>query len=558
MYTQEQIIEKFKKVHGDRYDYSNVVFTKTINNVSIICPIHGEFLQSPHAHLKGQGCPKCGIEKRSKSKTHTTEQFIEKATTIHGNKYDYSKVEYKNTDTKVCIICPEHGEFFQTPHDHISNGNGCPLCGNKNKGVKLTREEFIEKSNAIHNNKYDYSKSSYANANTPTTIICPKHGEFLQLPTVHMAGHNCPECAKESRIEKQTSNTEIFIEKAKKVHGNKYDYSKVNYIRGDVPVEIICKEHGSFFQKPFYHLDGCGCQKCASLYSNYENEMADFIESLVGKENVIRNDRIILLGNELDVYIPSKKIAFEFDGLFWHSEIKKPNKNYHLEKTKMCEDKGIQLIHIFEDEWAHKNYICKSRIKNILGLNENHLYAKDCELCQVDDKTAKDFLISNHIQGYVPAKFNLALKYNDEIVSLMTFGNLRKNLGRKSSEGSWELLRFCNKIDTSVVGGASRLMKNFIKINNPKMIISYADRRWSNGNLYEKIGFDFIHNSQPNYYYVIGDERKHRFGFRKDILVSKYGCLPTDTEHNFCLSKGWYRIYDCGSKLYEWKEKKEN
>ena len=552
MYTREQIIAKFKKVHGDRYDYSKVNFTKTTEKVIIICPEHGEFEQTPHAHLKGQGCPKCGIIARAKNTTKTTEQFIEKAKSIHGNKYDYSKVIYKTTKDKVDIICPEHGIFSQEAHNHLQ-GYGCPICGNLTKGVKMGREKFIERASEIHNKYYSYEKVSYINNRTPVTIICPKHGEFKQTPEVHLIGHGCPKCAAENRIEKNTKTTEDFIKQAKEIHGDKYDYSKVIYKRGDIPVTIICPNHGEFEQKPYIHLDGCGCQKCSMMISHYEIELGDFIASIVGEENIIRNDRTVLNGNELDVYIPSKKLAFEFDGLYWHSEIKKPDKNYHLNKTELCEKQGIQLIHIFEDEWILKNDICKSRIKNLLGVSER-IYARKCKIVELDKQASKTFFNENHIQGNVNASIIYGLEYNGEIVSAMSFGGLRKNLGSNSMDGHYELLRFANKKGYTVIGGASKLFNHFIKENNPIEVVSYADRRWSKGNLYEQLNFNFSHTSEPSYFYVIGSERKNRFGYRKDILISKYGCSPTDTEHNFCKNKGWYRIYDCGTKVYKWKK----
>lgn len=555
MYTTEKIIEKFKSIHGDKYDYSKVDFVKTTTKVCIICPVHGEFWQEPHAHLKGQGCPKCGVDKRSKSKTTTNEEFIRKAKKIHGDKYDYSKTNYINNKTKIIIICPIHGEIEITPNAHISEKRGCPKCGNTLKGVnfKMSIERFIEKAQKIHGNSYSYEEVSYINNRTPVNIMCPTHGIFRQTPEVHLSGHGCPECANIKRAEKNIMTTSEFIVKAKNVHGDKYDYSKVEYVNYDTPITIICPEHGDFIQKPYIHLDGSGCQKCAMLFSNYEIELGDYIASIIGEKNIVRNDRTILNGVELDIYVPSKKIAFEFDGLYWHSEIKKPNKKYHLQKTIECEKQGIQLIHIFEDEWIYKKDICKSRIKNILG-SSTRLYARKCEIVELTNKEANNFFTENHIQGNVAAKIIYGLKYNDEIVSAMSFGNLRKNLGQKSTDGSYELLRFSNKQNMTVVGGASKLFNHFVKQVNPCDIISYADRRWSMGNLYEQLNFKFSHESEPNYFYIIGNERKNRFGFRKDLLVSKYGCDSSDTEHNFCFNKGWYRIYDCGTKVYKWKK----
>ncbi len=137
----------------------------------------------------------------------------------------------------------------------------------------------------------------------------------------------------------------------------------------------------------------------------------------------------------------------------------------------------------------------------------------------------------------------------------MNFGNLRKNLGSSSNENEYELLRFCNKLNTTVIGSASKLFQHFIKNVKYSKIISYADIRWSKGKLYETLGFEYLRDSEVNYFYVIGQTRKNRFNFRKDILISKYGCSPEDTEHNFCFNQGWYRIYDCGTKVYEYKNK---
>lgn len=555
MYTIEKIINKFKYIHGNKYDYSKVNFVKTTSKVCIICPEHGEFWQEPHAHIKGQGCPQCAIISRINKRTDTKEDFIKKAKEIYGDTYDYSLVNYQKSKIPVKIICPSHGIFEIDPHSHIGKKHrGCPKCGNLKKGStkKLNTNTFISKASLKHNNTYNYSKVNYINSTTDVIITCPIHGDFKQLPTVHLMGSICPECARINTIEKNTKTTEEFIEQCKKKHGDKYDYSKVEYKRGDIPVTIICKEHGEFSQKPTNHLDGCGCQKCGMLFSHNEIEIGDYIASIIGEGNIIRNDRTVLGGNELDIYIPSKNIAFEFDGLYWHSEIKKPDKKYHLNKTDICLSKGIQLIHIFEDEWVNKKEICKSRILNLLG-ESNRIFARKCTIVEISKQDAKMFFNENHIQGNVNASIIYGLKYNDDIVAMMSFGGLRKNMGQNNTNGSFEMLRFCNKQGYNIIGGASKLFKHFIKNNNPNEIISYADRRWSNGNLYEKIGFSYSHKSEPSYFYVINGERKNRFGYRKDILISKYGCSPTDTEHNFCFSQGWYRIYDCGTKVYKWK-----
>ena len=253
MNTQE-FIEKAKKIHGDKYDYSKVEYVNSHTKVCIICPEHGEFWQAPRHHLKGSGCPNCAGKIRL-----TTEEFIRRAKEVHGNRYDYSKVKYVNTRRKVCIICPKHGEFWQIPLHHLK-GSGCPNCAGK---IRLTTEEFIRKAKEVHGDRYDYSKVEYINALKKVCIICPKHGEFWQTASEHLRGQGCPKCAYEKQISSSTITTEEFIRKAKEVHGDRYDYSKVEYVNTRTKVRIICPEHGEFLQIPNNHLQGQGCPYCA-------------------------------------------------------------------------------------------------------------------------------------------------------------------------------------------------------------------------------------------------------------------------------------------------------
>ena len=188
--TSAEFIEEAKKIHGDKYDYSKVDYVNNSTKVCIICPIHGEFWQSPYHHLNGIGCPKCAAKQRGEKRALSMISFIEQAKRVHGDKYDYSKVEYVNSRTKICIICLEHGEFWQIPNSHLE-GRGCPSCGN---AKKLTIEEFIQKARVIHGDKYDYSKVEYVNSNTKVCIICPEHGEFWQRPSSHLTGRGCAVC----------------------------------------------------------------------------------------------------------------------------------------------------------------------------------------------------------------------------------------------------------------------------------------------------------------------------------------------------------------------------
>ena len=262
--TTEKFIEKAKKVHGERYDYSKVEYVNTNTNVTIICREHEPFPQTPHNHLQGKGCNKCGVIERSLSQASTTEEFIQKAKAVHGNRYDYSSVNYVDARTHVMIICPDHGPFPQRPTNHL-DGHGCDEC--KKIALSLlktsTTKEFIEKSKAVHGDRYDYSSVSYVNNSTKVMIICREHEPFPQTPDNHLQGKGCRICGDIAQALNQSSTTEEFIEKAKAVHGDRYDYSQVEYVGNKTDVTIICREHEPFPQTPSKHLLGHGCGFCA-------------------------------------------------------------------------------------------------------------------------------------------------------------------------------------------------------------------------------------------------------------------------------------------------------
>lgn len=203
----------------------------------------------------------------------TTEEYIRKAKSIHGEKFDYSKTQYVNCRTKLTIICPIHGEFSIRPDGHLK-GYGCPKCGKQYSGVRKTLEQFIEDSIRVHGNFYDYSKVKYVNSYTKVEIVCPKHGSFLQTPNAHInLKEGCKQCALENRV----SSLQDFIEKARKIHGDKYDYREVVYKNENTPVCIICPKHGKFLQTPHNHLGGSGCPVCKD--SKGEREVFNYLTS---------------------------------------------------------------------------------------------------------------------------------------------------------------------------------------------------------------------------------------------------------------------------------------
>lgn len=304
----------------------------------------------------------------------TTSEFIERAKKIHGEKYDYSKVDYVNFETKVCIICPEHGEFWQTPHNHI-NGNNCPMC--KSNGIigKNNTLEFIRRAKKIHGNKYDYSKSEYINSKTKIKILCPVHGEFEQVASYHLTGRGCPICARENVWKKRGRiSTDEFIEKAKKIHGDKYDYSETIYNNVRKKIKIICHkkykngvEHGAFLQTPASHLNGKGCPHCRN--SRLETYIHKFL--VLNKITFEKEKTFEWLKNKghlyLDFYLPDYNIAIECQGIQHFIPLNTKIKEYDGEikfkyiiendklKEELCTKNGIKLLY-YTDGCIYKEY----------------------------------------------------------------------------------------------------------------------------------------------------------------------------------------------------------
>ena len=268
--TTASFIQKAKAVHGDHYDYSEVEYVNAHTYVTIICTDHGPFRQTPNKHLSKNGCPDCGG-----SKILTTEEFIERAKAIHGDRYNYSQVKYVNKSTNVTIICLDHGAFDQTPANHVRNEQGCPDCG----GTKpLTTDTFITKAKAVHGDRYDYAQVEYSKSSTKVTILCPDHGAFEQAANMHLSGQGCPDCGGSKPL---TSAT--FIEKAKAVHGDRYDYAQVEYLKSNSKVTIYCPDHGPFEQTPNSHLSKAGCPDCAVI--------ANALSKRHSRENFIKRAR---------------------------------------------------------------------------------------------------------------------------------------------------------------------------------------------------------------------------------------------------------------------------
>lgn len=283
------------------------------------------------------------------------------------------------------------------------------------------------------------------------------------------------------------------------------------------------------------------CNPIDAQQSHLEREITEFIKSF--NIDVIENSRSII-NSEIDIFLPKFKIAFEINGVYWHNEIFK-DKSYHINKTNECIKSGIQLIHIWEDDWKNKKDIAKSMILNKINKIEDRIYARKCIIKKINDiSIIRKFLNENHIQGYSPSMYKYGLFLNNELVSLMTFGWRKTN-----SKREFELIRFCNKINTNVIGSASKLF-NFALTNiDVNEIISYCDISQFDGNVYNMLKFKCTHTTGPNYWWVVDEKRRHRYVFSKSKLV-KDGFDPNKTEVQIMNENGYFRIFGCGHQKW--------
>lgn len=359
--TFDEFFIRAKNVHGDTFSYEKVKYFNVNTKIEIVCHKHGSFYQTPKNHISHkQGCPDCFGNKKL-----TTKEFINKSIQKHGDLYDYTISMYFGNKVKVLIGCKIHGLFKQAATRHLS-GDGCPKCGGS---MKLSTIEFINKSNIVHNGIYDYSLVEYKNNKTKVKIICKKHGVFEMKPAAHLKKQSCKACSIDARI----LSNEKFIEKAKLIHGELYDYSKSSYKHNNIPTIFICKRHGEFLQKPNSHLNGRGCAKCKTskgelIIMNFLNKKNIYYEYQKAFDGCINKRKL-----KFDFYIPNRNLIIEFDGdqhskesLFFGGkkgfDYRKRNDQI---KNKYALDNNMKLLRIDYNQYRN------NKIKMILENNFN-------------------------------------------------------------------------------------------------------------------------------------------------------------------------------------------
>lgn len=411
--------------------------------------------------------------------------------------------------------------------------------------TKPTTKSVVEKAKKVHGDKYDYSKTTYSNARTKIEIICKIHGSFFQRPNHHIISKSgCPKCSLISIKDWGGGNKNDFTSKAKDIHSDSWDYSKVDYKHSKEKVEIMCPKHGSFHQSPMIHLQGHGCPKCSNdgSSSKCEGELLSYVEDNFDFE-ILTNTRSIIPPYELDIFIPSLKLAIEFNGNYWHSYPQK-DKNYHQIKSELCEGQEIRLIHVYEYQWY--NHTTNQKIKSLLNSFKplSKLFARKCLIRNVDVCEEKEFINKNHLQNYIPSSFNFGLYNENILVQIMSFVSRGNDI--------YEIQRLCTKSGLSIIGGAEKLFhhaKKELISKGCKTLISYSDRGVFTGNVYDRLGMERLKPTEPNYIWIKGGEILSRQQCQKHKLI-KMGFDENLSENEIMLGRGFRKIYNSGNHKF--------
>lgn len=447
--------------------------------------------------------------------------------------------EYKNSRQKFRFICT-CGNEAEIRLDHMREGVKCAACaGNKKLTLDYVRDALISEGYILLSNKYMNSKSKFK-------YKCPK-GHIGSINWNNWStGVRCSECFGTHKYD---------IEEVKNhIESEGYYLTNTVYYNEKQKLTLICpNDHVYEVSWDNWKTKNSRCPQCNKVgISKAEKELQQFLTNSL-ELSIKINDRGLISPYELDIVIPDKKIAIEYCGLYWHSELNGKDKNYHKNKLNMCNDIGYKLITIFEDEWISKSDIVKDRLSNLLNNREvlSKIYARNCIVDTISFTTAKSFCEENHLQGFALDSVRLGLFYEGMLVSVMTFAKPSLSKGHKASvDNVFELSRFCSLKGFRVLGAASKLLKYFEKNYICDVLFSYADRRWSGGDLYTTIGFDFVGITKPNYWYFKNNKKRiHRFSLRKTKEDSK-----VLTEWEIRKTQKWNRIWDCGnlkfSKIY--------
>lgn len=417
---------------------------------------------------------------------------------------------------------------------------------------KVNSAERIEKRNKTNIERY--GTCDFINSDKAKNTIIEKYGS-VENYNIEMGKKRKERFKSASKKFCEENDCSMFSEIFEP--SVKHLASTLNYCIEHANIKLLMFENVPYIKNSDIPLLDSELNKIGKNYSHSskgEEQLTEFIKLICNCE-IIENDRKLIFPKELDIYIPSKNLAIEYDGLYWHDERHISDRNIHLNKTLACNSKGVDLIHVFEDDWNSKREIVKSMICSRLGIYKQKIFARKCTIEEIDIPIAKLFFNKYHLQGFAYGDLYLGLFYGNELVQAVIINK------KGFHDGNVELTRMVTKKYTQVLGGFSKLLSYACKNYGFSEIVSYVNRAWFNGKGYKSSGFEIIHENPPSYYYVVMGEKIHKSEFRKNKIKMMYekGLLKfydeNKSEHENMLENKIYRIYDCGTIKVKYKSK---
>lgn len=589
----------------DREDAKKGILPRS-KKVTLFCKDHGSYLQTPSNHidfktmsLKG-GCPECGrrlqIEKSKITKRKVRKSYPEWF--INELAHDEDRIKVKNkelsTGDRVDFLCPVHGIYSMTVFNHIrlKTGlrlRGCPECAKADRRehcIKTKMENrpdypvwFIEE--LFKEEDKERAMNKCLRYNEKVSFYCKDHGVYTQIVADHIEyktgekKQGCPKCGiikrnlnkKERNKQKRPDYPEWFIEDIASEEDK--DRARNKELTWSDKVNFLCPIHGVYKQRIDAHMNTStltpkqGCPSCGILLSKSEIEISDFIKSL-GVEIEKRNRSLIKEKAstrflELDIFIPDKNIAIEYNGSYWHGELHKKDKKSNLNKSLLCAEQGIRLISIYDRDWKENKDKISNFLKDLL-VPKIRIYGRCTEVRTISLQEAKKFYDENHLKGSGNHnKISYGLFYNGSLVSAMSFS--KPNFGNQRKV-EWDLTRYCVKFGYSVIGGAEKLFKTFIKEFNPSNVITYSDNDYFTGEVYSRLGFLLDKITSIPYYWAKSDHiflnrevcQVHKLKEKyPDIFQKSIDENASNKEDYIMHTLGYYKVYRCGNKRWIWK-----
>ena len=545
----ESIASKAAKVHPNRgYLYNSIgPVVNRSRSLEIVCPLHGAFTQLVHNHLAGGNCPVCARAEATDKDRLSIENSAEKVKTVHGDKYEvlsFNMVGGKNTVTAKCSY---HGEFTVQAGQFIG-GRKCPQCTAGELSWNLY--SVIEKCQELHGNTYVYIGIFGPSRYRKLQLVCKEHGSFNQGLASHLnrkAG--CPKCADARHSSNMLLTHAEILSRSLAVHGNTYKVARSSITcvakQNKGTTTAVCIQHGEFTVYSSDFLRGQGCPKCSlGGKSKLGTEFVEYIKSLAPdaeEEVAIRGTRY-----KWDSLVRSKGLAFEFHGLYWHSEEYRHSK-YHKEKHDLGLTEGVRTIHIFEDEWVLRKSAVKEVLQKLLLASSLKVHARLTEVGVVSTAEADTFFEAHHIQGCTAGSAYLGLYSQGSLVAVVGYALRKSGRGQRVSLSDCEITRYATSV--SVVGGFSKLLANLKKRHKEVTeVYTFSDIRTFTGGMYKATGFKVLAELAPDYFYVRGGKRQRKSTLQKSNFKNDPKLLydETLTERELATLNNFHRVYDCG------------